>query len=95
MFTSVSAIGHVNPMIPLALALRDRGHEVRWVTGPDACERLESLGIAAVPVGVAWEAHRAEYLKRYPEVGDMPPAAMPGPDHVAAALEGLLAAARG
>ena len=61
-------------MIPLALALRDQDHEIRWITGPDACERLESLGIAAVPVGGPWEAHRAAYLTRYPEVRDLPPA---------------------
>ena len=74
LFTSVSGIGHVSPMIPLALALRDRGHEIRWITGPDACERLESLGIGAVPVGASWEGHRAAYLTRYPEVRDLPPA---------------------
>jgi UDP:flavonoid glycosyltransferase YjiC (YdhE family) len=77
MFTSVSAIGHVNPILPLALAMRDRGHDVRWTTGPDAVARLQSVGITAVPVGVPWENHRAEYWRRYPEARDMPPAEAP------------------
>jgi UDP:flavonoid glycosyltransferase YjiC (YdhE family) len=90
LFTSVSAIGHINPMIPLALALRGRGHELRWVTGPDACQRLESLGIAVVPVGVSWEAHRAEFWKRYPEVWSLPPAQ--SSDHVFPKLFGEIVA---
>ena len=42
LFTSVSAIGHVNPMIPLALALKERGHEIRWV---DGARRLPEAGV--------------------------------------------------
>jgi UDP:flavonoid glycosyltransferase YjiC (YdhE family) len=71
-------------MIPLALALRDRGHDVRWVTGPDACERLESLGIAAVPPAFPGRL-TGRVLEARPEVGSMPPGAVSGP-HVSEAL---------
>ncbi len=67
LFTSVSALGHVHPMVPLALALIERGHQVRWLTGPDAVGRLGAVGIAADPVGPPFEALRAEYRRRYPE----------------------------
>jgi UDP:flavonoid glycosyltransferase YjiC (YdhE family) len=70
-------MGHINPMVPLAFALRDRGHHVRWVTGPDAGPRLEAAGIEAVPIGVPWDANRAAFWARYPEVLTMPPAEMP------------------
>ena len=103
LFTSASAIGHVNPMIPLALALRDRGHEIRWATGPDACPRLESLGIVTVSVGVPWEAHRAECARRYPELQNLsPPEAMAflyprlfGEVVAGALVEGVIDAAKG
>jgi UDP:flavonoid glycosyltransferase YjiC (YdhE family) len=102
LFTSVSAIGHVNPILPLALALRDRGHDIRWATGPDARGRLESAGINAVPVGVPWENHRSEYWRRYPEARDMPPAEAPehtfprlfGAIVAPTALQGVIDAAR-
>ena len=67
LFTSVSALGHVRPMVPLVLALIERGHQVRWLTGPDAVGRLGAVGIAADPVGPPFEALRAEYRRRYPE----------------------------
>ncbi len=63
---SSSGFGHVYPMMPLALALQRRGHDVRWLTGPDACERLRDVGIRADPVGLAFEVLRAEYRQRFP-----------------------------
>ena len=45
LFTSNSGLGHVHPMVPMAFAMRDRGHEMRWLTGPDAIERLQAVGI--------------------------------------------------
>ena len=72
-------MGHINPMVPLALALRDRGHHVRWATGPDAGPRLEAAGIGAVPVGVPWDDNRAALWARYPEIFSLPPAELP--DH--------------
>ena len=90
LFTSVSAIGHVHPMVPLAHALRDRGHDIRWLTGPDAMPRLAAAGIAAVAVGGPWEGIRAEYRRRYPEGASLPPLEVP--DHVFPRLFGEIAA---
>jgi UDP:flavonoid glycosyltransferase YjiC (YdhE family) len=66
-------------MVPLALALRDRGHHVRWATGPDAGPRLGAAGIKAVPVGVPWDDHRAALSAQYPEIFTLPPTELP--DH--------------
>ena len=90
LFTSVSAIGHINPMLPLALALRDRGHAVHWATGPEACPRLESIGIPTTPVGAPFNEYRAAYIRRYPQVLQLPPAE--GPEHTFPHLFGEIVA---
>lgn len=58
-------------MVPLARAFQDRGHDVRWATGPDACGRVEQAGITAVPVGLSAGEGRAEYWRRYPDAKDL------------------------
>lgn len=72
LFTSSSGLGHVHPMVPLALALIERGHDVRWLTGPDAVGRLQAAGITTVAVGTPFEDMRAEYRRRYPESARLP-----------------------
>jgi UDP:flavonoid glycosyltransferase YjiC (YdhE family) len=43
--------GHVNAMLPLALAARAAGHELVFATGPDFADALERRGLPAWPVG--------------------------------------------
>ena len=43
--------GHIQPVLPLAAALRRGGHELLWATGPDACVRIAGLGIGTAPAG--------------------------------------------
>ncbi len=90
LFTSTSGLGHVHAMVPLAHALRDGGHDVRWLTGPDAVPRLRSAGIAADPVGIPFEDLRAEYRRRYPEAAGLPKEQ--AIDHVFPHLFGVIAA---
>jgi UDP:flavonoid glycosyltransferase YjiC (YdhE family) len=49
--TSTPGTGHIHPMVPLALALRDRGHEVVWATGPSSCRTVEAFGLETRPAG--------------------------------------------
>eukprot|EP01036_Dinobryon_divergens_P049080 gene49080-65796_t len=49
--TSTPGTGHIHPLLPLALALRDRGHEVTWATGPSSCRTVEAFGIPTRPAG--------------------------------------------
>jgi UDP:flavonoid glycosyltransferase YjiC (YdhE family) len=89
LFTSVSAIGHIHPMVPLAQALRDRGHQVRWATGADSCPRVQAAGIEPVQAGLDQRSRTAEYQRRYPEA-----AALRGveiPDHMFPKLFGAIA----
>jgi UDP:flavonoid glycosyltransferase YjiC (YdhE family) len=50
--TSTAGSGHAHPIVPLALALRDGGHDVTWAIAPLACAKIEQFGIAAVPAGL-------------------------------------------
>jgi UDP:flavonoid glycosyltransferase YjiC (YdhE family) len=42
--------GHLNPLIAIAVRLRERGFEPRFVTGPAKLELVRSLGFAVDPV---------------------------------------------
>lgn len=77
LFSSLSAIGHVHPLVPLALALRDRGDDVRWATGPDSCERVEQAGVAAVVAGMTQAQRLAEFWSRHPGTRALPPQQWP------------------
>jgi len=46
LFVSYPLYGHVNPMLPLALAARAAGHEVVFATGPDLGPELAAHGLA-------------------------------------------------
>jgi len=91
LFTSVSGLGHVHPMVPLAQALRGRGHEVRWATGAEGLPRVEAAGIAGVAAGLPSNGSRfAEYHRRFPEALDLPPGSIA--DHMFPKLFGAISA---
>ncbi|WP_314215453.1 nucleotide disphospho-sugar-binding domain-containing protein [Pseudarthrobacter equi] len=67
LFASQAIDGHFNPMTGVAVRLRERGHDVRWYTGPVFGPKLEGLGIPLLPFERAIE-HRADnLLELYPE----------------------------
>jgi len=66
LFTSLSGLGHVHPMLPLALALQVRGHEVRWAVAAQTCSRIEQAGIKAIAAGLDFSPGVEEYRRRYP-----------------------------
>lgn len=70
--SSMGAIGHVNPMVPLARALQARGHDVLWATAAESCARLEQAGLATSPVGRSQADFMAEFWRRHPEVRELP-----------------------
>jgi hypothetical protein len=50
-FSALPAYGHIFPLIPLALAIRDAGHEVLFATGVDFHAVLRRAGLRAAQVG--------------------------------------------
>jgi UDP:flavonoid glycosyltransferase YjiC (YdhE family) len=53
LITSVSAYGHLQPLLPLAKALAEARHEVAIVTGPELRPRAEAAGFTAFDAGIA------------------------------------------
>jgi UDP:flavonoid glycosyltransferase YjiC (YdhE family) len=51
LISSCPLFGHVNTLLPLALAAQRAGHEVVVATGPDLVPHVERSGLAAWPVG--------------------------------------------
>lgn len=49
LFSSLSYPGHLNPLLPYAKVLRDRGHEVRIAAPKAVAEKLQKTGLAHVP----------------------------------------------
>jgi UDP:flavonoid glycosyltransferase YjiC (YdhE family) len=62
LFSTRPAFGHVYPIIPLAQAAREAGHDVRFATTGRFLEQLRRLGFVAHDVGVSIEAARDELL---------------------------------
>lgn len=52
--TCQPAIGHFQPMVPVARALVEAGHEVVFATSTSFCRFVHGAGFDAVPVGLDW-----------------------------------------
>src|SRR5690242_1971756 len=72
LFSSSGLLGHLHPLVPLAQALRSRGHEVRWAIGPDGCAGVEQAGFEPVATGLPRPERFAELGRRYPEFTELP-----------------------
>ncbi|MEO5665317.1 MAG: glycosyltransferase [Nocardioides sp.] len=51
LFSSTWGYGHIFPMLPLARAFRDAGHDVLWATSAEATSRVAAAGLDTAPVG--------------------------------------------
>jgi UDP:flavonoid glycosyltransferase YjiC (YdhE family) len=66
LFVSSPGLGHLQPMLGLALAARELGHQIAWATAPDMAPWLQAHGIHSLPAGAPFAQCRAEYRKRWP-----------------------------
>ena len=71
--TSTPGRGHLGPLIPVATALRDAGHEVRWATAAQACDTIAELGFPVDPAGLDVASRRAAMADRLPSIMALPP----------------------
>lgn len=102
LISSTAGLGHVHPMVPLARALREAGHEILWASGPATAAHLRNSGFEAVESGLDAEVRSGLYRRQYPEAALLPAADRPthmltklfGEIGVREMLTGLLAAAR-
>lgn len=76
LFTTTSGRGHFQPMLPLARALLDAGHEVRWAAAEAVCTELRDRGLDAVPAGV-FDVVPSPLRNPPPAIAALPPAERP------------------
>lgn len=65
LFATTPATGHVQPLLGLALAAREAGHDISWASGREALPLLQPQGIAVFEVGSPWEEVRRVYRERW------------------------------
>ncbi len=53
LFTSLGSFGHTFPLVPLALAARDAGHDVVFATSEDFLPQLRKAGLETAAAGLA------------------------------------------
>ena len=74
--SAVPGYGHLQPLLPLASALRAAGHDVAIATGSEMCARAESAGFEAFATGCSIAAAFERLAERFPggEYTRLPPA---------------------
>jgi UDP:flavonoid glycosyltransferase YjiC (YdhE family) len=65
LFTTQPGDGHLNPLLPVAGALRDAGHEVLFATAASYGPDVQRAGFPAAAAGEDWRIDRA--AERFPE----------------------------
>ncbi|MEU7917279.1 glycosyltransferase [Micromonospora zamorensis] len=71
LFASLASVGHTYPLIPLAIAARDAGHEVHFAAGPAVHAPLAANGLRPFRPGDAFYEVYAEDLE--PELARLRP----------------------
>ena len=56
--TSTGGLGHVYALSPVARALRDRGHDVRWAVASDGGEVVGAMGFEWFAAGLTTAGRR-------------------------------------
>jgi UDP:flavonoid glycosyltransferase YjiC (YdhE family) len=64
LFTTVAALGNFNPLVPLARAFQDQGHDVAFATAAQFGPVIEAAGFAAIPAGL--DVLYNEYVQQLP-----------------------------
>jgi hypothetical protein len=68
MFASLGAYGHLYPMMPLALACADAGHEVVIATGKPFLDRLPLPTVPGYPAHLELDWAMQETTRRHPDL---------------------------
>jgi UDP:flavonoid glycosyltransferase YjiC (YdhE family) len=67
LFANIPADGHFNPLTPIAIALKEAGHDVRWYSGNTYAERIRQLDIPHYPFQKAKEVTVHNIDEVFPE----------------------------
>jgi UDP:flavonoid glycosyltransferase YjiC (YdhE family) len=67
LFATMPLAGHVNPGLPIARALVERGHVVRWYTGRQFRAAIETTGASFAPMEAGIDPADVSIEERFPE----------------------------
>ncbi len=67
LITAIAAYGHLQPLIPLAKALSEAGHEVAIATASELRSRVEAAGFAAFDAGMEPSTAFGRLAERFPD----------------------------
>ena len=73
LFSCFPGYGHLQPMLPLAAAMRERGDEVAFATGADLVPRVRALGYWAFATGLTLAETERRFRARFPGTDALPP----------------------
>ncbi len=77
--TSTGGAGHVHALSPVARALRDRGHDVRWAVAPDGGDAVGAMGFEWSAAGLTTAARREAAVAVLGGIMQLPMAHRRGP----------------
>src|SRR5438105_4897796 len=64
--STVPGYGHLQPLLPLATALADAGHDVAFAAGRELCARAKTAGFVAFEAGLSIASAFQRLAKRFP-----------------------------
>jgi UDP-glucoronosyl and UDP-glucosyl transferase len=62
-FTLLPARGSLQPLLPIAFALRDAGHDVAFVSAPRFRSEIERRRLRFMPAGLDWHVSDPDYIE--------------------------------
>jgi UDP:flavonoid glycosyltransferase YjiC (YdhE family) len=71
--STTGGVGHIFPVIPLALELQRQGHDVIWATASGSCSVVERVGIATSPAGLMPAERAQRFFQNSPNAFAVPP----------------------
>lgn len=92
LLTSTPGAGHLGPLLPVASALREAGHDVLWATASESCGRVAAWGFATTAAGFGAGERTAQLGPRMPQIMELDPRERRA--HVFAGFFGDIAAPR-
>src|SRR5919199_4410482 len=63
LFTLLPARGSLQPLLPLARALRHAGHQIAFVSAPRFRSEVESRGFPFIEAGLDWHVSDPDYIQ--------------------------------
>lgn len=72
LFSTTPGYGHFHPLVPLARAFVDDGHEVVFATAASFAEHVEAIGFRTVAAGIEPDEIAARFAPYRERLGEMP-----------------------